>query len=96
MIHLTRINRVPLVLNPDLIEHFEATPDTVISLTTGEKCLVLESPDTVVERITYFRRSVVGQPLRQMEKTSGTRVPSMAYANKAVPVEGRLCRNEEA
>jgi flagellar protein FlbD len=58
MIHLTRINRVPLVLNSDLIEHVEATPDTVISLTTGQKILVLESPSEIVDRVIQFRRSV--------------------------------------
>ena len=60
MIHLTRINRVPLVLNSDLIEHVEATPDTVISLTTGQKILVLESPTEIVDRVVQFRRSVGG------------------------------------
>jgi len=35
MIRLTRLNRVPLVLNSDLIEHIEVTPDTVIALTNG-------------------------------------------------------------
>jgi flagellar protein FlbD len=60
MIHLTRINRVPLVLNSDLIEHVEATPDTVISLTTGQKILVLESPGEIVDRVVQFRRSVGG------------------------------------
>lgn len=60
MIHLTRINRVPLVLNSDLIEHVEATPDTVISLTTGQKILVLETPSEIVDRVIQFRRSVGG------------------------------------
>jgi flagellar protein FlbD len=62
MIHLTRINRVPLVLNSDLIEHVEATPDTVVSLTTGQKILVLESPAEIVERVVEFRRSLGGTP----------------------------------
>jgi flagellar protein FlbD len=60
MIHLTRINRVPLVLNSDLIEHVEATPDTVISLTTGQKILVLESPSEIMDRVIQFRRSIGG------------------------------------
>lgn len=62
MIHLTRINRVPIVLNADLIEHVEATPDTVVSLTTGQKILVLESPQDIVDRVVQFRRSVLGVP----------------------------------
>lgn len=37
----------------------EATPDTVISLTTGQKFVVIEPPETVIERIVAFRRRVV-------------------------------------
>ncbi len=58
MIRLTRINHVPLVLNADLIEHVEVTPDTVISLTTGQKFVVLESPDEVIERVIEYRRAI--------------------------------------
>ena len=59
MIRLTRINHVPMVLNADLIEHVEVTPDTVIAMTTGQKFMVLESPEEVIERIIDFRRSIM-------------------------------------
>lgn len=59
MIRLTRINHTPLVLNSDLIEHMEVTPDTVISLTGGQKFMVLESPDEVISRVIDFRRSLL-------------------------------------
>jgi flagellar protein FlbD len=59
MIRLTRLNQVPLVVNSDLIEHVEATPDTVIVLTTGQKILVLETADEVIERVVLFRRAVL-------------------------------------
>lgn len=59
MIHLTRLNHVPLVVNSDLIEHIETTPDTVIALTTGQKFMVLETAEEVVTRIVSFRRSVL-------------------------------------
>jgi flagellar protein FlbD len=58
MIRLTRINHVPLVLNSDLIEHIEATPDTVISLTTGQKFMVLESSAEIIDRVVEFRRAI--------------------------------------
>jgi flagellar protein FlbD len=58
MIELTRINHLPLVLNSDLIEHIEATPDTVVSLTNGQKLIVLESIAEVVRRVVEFRRSI--------------------------------------
>jgi flagellar protein FlbD len=61
MIRLTRINHVPLVLNADLIEHIEITPDTVIAMTSGQKFMVLESADQVIERVIQFRRSILSR-----------------------------------
>jgi len=58
MIRVTRINHVPLVLNSDLIEHVEVTPDTLVSLTTGQKFVVLETPREIIERVVEFRRSI--------------------------------------
>ena len=59
MIRLTRLNHAAMVLNADLIEHIDVTPDTVISLTTGEKLIVLETAEEVVERVVKFRRSIL-------------------------------------
>jgi flagellar protein FlbD len=59
MIRLTRINQVPLVLNADLIEHVETTPDTVISMTNGQKFVVRESSDEVVRKVIEFRREIL-------------------------------------
>jgi flagellar protein FlbD len=58
MIRLTRINHVPLVLNADLIEHLETTPDTIISLTNGQKFVVLESSEEIIWRVIEFRREI--------------------------------------
>ena len=58
MIRLTRLNHVPVVLNSDLIEHVEETPDTVITLTTGQILRVRETVDEVVSRIVEFRRRI--------------------------------------
>jgi flagellar protein FlbD len=60
MIRLTRLNLAPFVLNSDLIEHIDITPDTVIALTTGQILRVRETVDEVVERIVEFRRLVFG------------------------------------
>lgn len=59
MIQVTRLNRSSLILNSDLIEIVEATPDTVISLTNGERLMVMESPDEIVGRVVTFRRSIL-------------------------------------
>jgi flagellar protein FlbD len=67
MIHLTRINHAPLVLNSDLIEHIDATPDTVITLTNAQKMMVLESADEVIERVIEFRRRILSPGLPACE-----------------------------
>ncbi len=61
MIRLTRLNQAQMVLNADLIEHIDVTPDTVITLTNGQILRVRESADEVVERIVEFRRRVLKQ-----------------------------------
>ncbi|MDW8367556.1 MAG: flagellar FlbD family protein [Abditibacteriales bacterium] len=58
MIHLTRTDGADIVLNAQLIEIVEATPDTVISLTTGRKVLVRESVGQVVNRVIAYERRV--------------------------------------
>ena len=58
MIRLTRLNRAPMVLNADLIEHIDVTPDTVITLTTGQILRVRETAEEVVRRIIVFRRRI--------------------------------------
>lgn len=63
MIRLTRLNHIPLVVNSDLIEHVEVTPDTVITLITGQKMMVLESANEVVRRVVDFRRCVYNATL---------------------------------
>lgn len=59
MIKLTRLNNSLIVLNADLIEYVEALPDTIITLTTGQKVIVREGVDEVIERVKEFKRSVV-------------------------------------
>jgi flagellar protein FlbD len=71
MIRLTRLNRIPLVLNSDLIEHIDVTPDTVITLTNGQILRVRETADQVIQRIVDFRRRISGpdgQPTELLEE----------------------------
>ena len=75
MIQLTRLNHVPLIVNSDLIEHVEVTPDTVIALTTGQKFMVLESAEDVVDRVIQFRRAILGEHGCPLKK-DGRIVPS--------------------
>jgi len=70
MIQLTRLNRQPFVVNSDLIELIENAPDTVITLVTGHKLVVLESVDHILEQIIRFRRRLL--------PTSLAAIPSVA------------------
>jgi flagellar protein FlbD len=61
MIDLTRLNGHRMVVNCDLIKFAEATPDTTLSLVTGEKLIVLESCDQLIERILIYRSQVLAR-----------------------------------
>jgi len=61
MIKLTRLNHAPVVLNSDLIEHIDETPDTVITLTSGQKLRVLESAEDIVAKVIEFRSDLSSQ-----------------------------------
>lgn len=65
MIRVTRLNREPIYVNAELIEYVETTPDTVISLTTGEKFMVLESPDEIVAMVLEYGRQLRQSPERR-------------------------------
>ena len=58
MIKVTRLNGSEFVLNADLIETVESTPDTIITLTTGTKLMVRESPDEIVNRVVAYKRRI--------------------------------------
>jgi len=58
MIRLTRLNHSQIMLNSDLIEQIDVTPDTVVVLTNGQILRVRETADEVVDRIVEFRRRV--------------------------------------
>jgi len=62
MIQLTQLNGRPIVVNADLIEFVESTPDTIISLTTGKKILVRESDEDVIRLTAAYRRMCHVEP----------------------------------
>jgi flagellar protein FlbD len=65
MIRVTRLDGSSMVVNDDQIAWIETHSDTVISMMNGEKLLVRETPDELVERARQFRRSLATQgPMR--------------------------------
>lgn len=58
MIELHRLQKQMVVINADLIEFVESTPDTMICTTTGKRILVLETVDEVVEKVVQYKRRI--------------------------------------
>jgi flagellar protein FlbD len=58
MIVVTRLNHTPIVVNPDLIIFIEETPDTIITLSSGDKLVVEEKVSEVIKRVIDFKRSI--------------------------------------
>ena len=61
MIKLTRINQAEFFLNPDHIKLIEENPDTTIQLMNGERLLVSEAAEVVIERIVDYRVRIASQ-----------------------------------
>lgn len=59
MVELTRLNGSRIMINSDLIETVEETPDTVITLTTGRKFLVKESRQDVKNLVISYKRDIL-------------------------------------
>jgi flagellar protein FlbD len=80
MIELSRLNGNPMVLNSDLIKTAEASPDTMLTLITGEKLIVRESCAEVMERVLEYRASLLAAVAR--------RLPSGPALDRVVSLNG--------
>lgn len=58
MIEVTKINGAKVLINPDLMELVEETPDTVITFTTGRKIIVKESRQEVKNLVKLYRKDI--------------------------------------
>ena len=58
MVEVTKINGQKILVNPELMEIVEETPDTMISLTTGRKIIVKESRQEVKNLVKLYRKEI--------------------------------------
>ncbi len=58
MIALTRLNGHPVMVNSDLIEQLEETPDTVVTLTSGNRLIVRDAMHDIQQKIIDFKRRI--------------------------------------
>jgi flagellar protein FlbD len=68
MILLTKINKAPISVNADLIQYIEETPDTVLTMTNGEKVVVVESMNLIIQKIVNYRRLLSGMTSAEYER----------------------------
>jgi flagellar protein FlbD len=59
MVKLGRINGAEVTVNAEMIETIEATPDTIVTLSSGKKLMVVESVEGVIEKVMAYRRSLL-------------------------------------
>jgi flagellar protein FlbD len=57
MIQLTQLGGDAFVLNAELIRYVETRPDTIITLTSGERLVVREPMAEVLDRAIEYQRS---------------------------------------
>ncbi|WP_325228011.1 flagellar FlbD family protein [Schnuerera sp.] len=68
MIKVKRLNGKEFVVNSDLIQYVEETPDTVITLTTGQKIVVVETVDQIIEKVIAYKARSIEYKRRAEEK----------------------------
>ena len=70
MIALRRLNNQEFILNADLIETVESTPDTMVTLTTGRKIMIQNSIEELVRKTVKYRQ-LCNQSIQVVTKESG-------------------------
>jgi flagellar protein FlbD len=91
VIMLTRISGSGFVLNCDLIERVDSTPDTIVSLVDGKKYVVLESPAEVIHAVRRHRSEIVALS-NVLERTEAEELlhppaPRLATIAPVTPIE---------
>ncbi|MDI3309948.1 MAG: flagellar FlbD family protein [Thermoanaerobacterium sp.] len=59
MISVTKLNGDEFIVNADMIEFIEETPDTVISLISGKKVVVKEKKDDIIRKVIEYKRKIM-------------------------------------
>jgi flagellar protein FlbD len=73
MIKVTRLNGKEFVVNAELIQFLEETPDTIVTLVNHEKLVVKERMDEIIRRIIEYHRGVrLGLPLQEASRSAKT------------------------
>ncbi len=58
MIEVRKLNDQAIIVNAELIEFIESTPDTLLTLTTGKKFVIKDTVDEIISKVIQYRRSI--------------------------------------
>lgn len=98
MIELTRLNGNPLAVNSDLIQFAESSPDTVLTMVSGEKLIVSEDLREVADRMIAYRARIMAEAARLCPEgpaaTAG--LDAVACSNAAVEPQGAAAKDESS
>ena len=86
MIPLTRLNGNIFVVNPDLLERAESTPDTVVTFVDGSRIVVLESIAELTELIVVFRARVAARAHVLLDETGSPLPDADTHTNVGAPI----------
>ena len=97
MIRLHKLGREPqpFHLNPDLVVTVEASPDTVVTLTTGSRLLVTETPEDVARAVRDWRASVLDAMTRVPRRAASLSLVRGTAGDGAVAAIGAEDPEEE-
>lgn len=82
MIPVTPLRGRRVLINADLIEEVESTPETIIVLANGRRLFVIESPAEIIERVGHLRASVLACVDDILEGERGVVVPFPGAAQR--------------
>lgn len=93
MITLTRLSGSVFVLNSDLIERIDCTPDSVVTLIDGKKYVVTESLEEIIDAVRAYRSQVIafGSQLAEPhgDQVAPSTIPTQSDRPTLVPIAGR-------
>lgn len=84
MIKVSLLSGHQVVLNAELIESIESTPDTIVTLTSGKRIMVKESVDSLVDQVIHYRKATRGFTIWQRQRVPDPGISSVIGATEVV------------
>lgn len=80
MIKVKKINGKDLIINAELIEFIEKTPDTIISMTTGKKIIVKDTSEELIKKVIEYRREIF--PFKRFKKLTEDEIKELNLSDE--------------